>query len=1071
MDATVPVVSNGTHAHALYRVLNIVELGDDVGVSGLLAPDMFQCSDVHDIEEAFVLLTQSAYDLLLLDDNLLGDDIYIVIMELKRNYPLLPMIVFTDSLALPYQSNIIDAGADDVLMKDTSAVEVNRRIRLSLRLSDRTRHRFKKENELFEITMLTRQLHAQTLSQELIETAIKLVCSTYSLYGFAINLLENGVLRIHSGCRLSESSGDIRYTHSLREPSSKDPLIRPMYTDVIEIFDDITKDNFFIPIPNLPKAQSALVIPLRQYTDNLGTIVLFGQAGYHFETDDLSVYEILATQVAVALQNANFHQAQHQQGQVNQMLLDAWQLLLEQATARDISQTLCSLIERLPNVEHSVVWLVGETFDQTTIYMANELPGVRETFIDLLKQSSINDFIERTRQESGMIMPTTLRPGDNLRPLYRALQARQLLFLPLEDSARLIGGIVISIASDKQFGLHDIHLVRNLSIAAGQALERIMLIEEMVNKSARLEAILRSVTEGIFFVDDSESVAFCNPQVMEIIGVKPSDVLEQRWTVLIDLLAAQATDTETVRNHLYAGVNSLSKNAASRGENYPIIEFNSVETGHSVRVELVSMEDTQDAKRGWVGLVHYVHSASPSLPTTSDALKFLLSTLMTSSKQLAHALSAPTSGATPRAKINELRRRANAMVELIEQFTNFWEVDTLPANLYSRQVDLAELVETIIRSDYGALALLFDYTPVKDQFVIETDPSAVYHSLRLLLSYAVMHHEYESHAKIGVTLEDDETQLRLCFHLPQPVFPHTEELSPFEIVSLIDPQNIWEDVYPFYALIQLHQCRIWAEPLPEKGQRLILSFSKSLPAQVGEPEADGAGAPMRNPQTVMVIQGKSILTQKLANYLTEQEFELFIYKSAGEALRDASLTRLDLVVIDGLLERMDSAQVCQRIRKATQAPVVIVADSAADGQRVKGLEAGAEDYLVEPISQNELIAKINVLFKRPHLASRMEPPLELGDLRIDFARRAVYVAHKPVTLTRIEYELLHALARNVGQVLTHQMLLEAVWGPEYRGEKQYLWVHVSRLRKKLEPTAYIHNQQGIGYVLQYDDVS
>jgi two-component system KDP operon response regulator KdpE len=107
-----------------------------------------------------------------------------------------------------------------------------------------------------------------------------------------------------------------------------------------------------------------------------------------------------------------------------------------------------------------------------------------------------------------------------------------------------------------------------------------------------------------------------------------------------------------------------------------------------------------------------------------------------------------------------------------------------------------------------------------------------------------------------------------------------------------------------------------------------------------------------------------------------------------------------------------------------------------------------------------------VLFKRQHLADRTEEPLDLGDLRIDFARRAVFVNHKPVLLTRIEYDLLRTLAVNTGQVLTHQQLLEKVWGPEYRSETQYLWVNISRLRKKLEPTAYIHNQQGIGYVFQ-----
>ena len=97
-------------------------------------------------------------------------------------------------------------------------------------------------------------------------------------------------------------------------------------------------------------------------------------------------------------------------------------------------------------------------------------------------------------------------------------------------------------------------------------------------------------------------------------------------------------------------------------------------------------------------------------------------------------------------------------------------------------------------------------------------------------------------------------------------------------------------------------------------------------------------------------------------------------------------------------------------------------------------------------------------------------PLDLGDLYIDFARREVFLLNKPIELTRIEYDLLHTLAVNQGQVLTHKQLLEKVWGPEYQAETQYLWVNVSRLRKKLEPTVdsprYIHTQPGVGYVFR-----
>ena len=117
------------------------------------------------------------------------------------------------------------------------------------------------------------------------------------------------------------------------------------------------------------------------------------------------------------------------------------------------------------------------------------------------------------------------------------------------------------------------------------------------------------------------------------------------------------------------------------------------------------------------------------------------------------------------------------------------------------------------------------------------------------------------------------------------------------------------------------------------------------------------------------------------------------------------------------------------------------------------------------------MARIDVILKRVmDIPTRTREPLDLGDLYIDFARREVFLFNKPIELTRIEYDLLHTLAVNENQVLTHKQLLDKVWGPEYQAETQYLWVNVSRLRKKLEPTPdsprYIHTQQGVGYVFR-----
>jgi two-component system KDP operon response regulator KdpE len=119
------------------------------------------------------------------------------------------------------------------------------------------------------------------------------------------------------------------------------------------------------------------------------------------------------------------------------------------------------------------------------------------------------------------------------------------------------------------------------------------------------------------------------------------------------------------------------------------------------------------------------------------------------------------------------------------------------------------------------------------------------------------------------------------------------------------------------------------------------------------------------------------------------------------------------------------------------------------------------------VVDEELFARARVIINRRYIAARSREPMQFGDLYVDFAHRAVFLKNNPVELTRIEYDILYTLIINQGQTVTHKQLLTQVWGPEYLDETQYLWVNISRLRKKLEPGAdsprYIRTQPGVGY--------
>lgn len=185
-----------------------------------------------------------------------------------------------------------------------------------------------------------------------------------------------------------------------------------------------------------------------------------------------------------------------------------------------------------------------------------------------------------------------------------------------------------------------------------------------------------------------------------------------------------------------------------------------------------------------------------------------------------------------------------------------------------------------------------------------------------------------------------------------------------------------------------------------------------------------------------------------------------------EALDRASIEAPDLVVLDLKLPDMDGREVCLRLRSWSEVPLIVLSVYDDEAIKVSALDAGADDYLVKPFSAGELLARIRALRRRVRQDVR-QPVIEAGDLRIDMVHRQVTLRGSPCHLTPKEYALLTYLAVNRGKVLTHRMILNHVWGPEYVDEIQYLRVFVSLLRRKIEPDPehprYILTEVGVGY--------
>ena len=194
----------------------------------------------------------------------------------------------------------------------------------------------------------------------------------------------------------------------------------------------------------------------------------------------------------------------------------------------------------------------------------------------------------------------------------------------------------------------------------------------------------------------------------------------------------------------------------------------------------------------------------------------------------------------------------------------------------------------------------------------------------------------------------------------------------------------------------------------------------------------------------------------------------------GREALDAVYRRIpELVLLDVMMPKLDGFAVCAGIREISGVPIIMVTARGADDDKVRGLDAGADDYLSKPFNVDELLARVSAVLRRAQLPSRdrigTTEPCTMGDLHIDYDQYLVTFASRELDLTPIEYRLLAYLAQHAGRIVTHDLVLEQVWGPEYLGESHLLQVNVNRLRRKLEPDPahprYLLTKIGIGYLL------
>jgi DNA-binding response OmpR family regulator len=220
---------------------------------------------------------------------------------------------------------------------------------------------------------------------------------------------------------------------------------------------------------------------------------------------------------------------------------------------------------------------------------------------------------------------------------------------------------------------------------------------------------------------------------------------------------------------------------------------------------------------------------------------------------------------------------------------------------------------------------------------------------------------------------------------------------------------------------------------------------------------------------ILLVDDEQSIQTLLSYPLRKDGYHVTSALDGGEALQRFEEGRFDLVILDLMLPRLDGVEVCRQLRSRSQVPIIMLTAKGSETDKVAGLEVGADDYITKPFSMREFRSRVKAALRRSRMAAKTneEESIECAELTIDFSRRMVTLREKEIRLTYVEFEILGALARSPGRVLSRETLLEHVWGDSEYRDPRTVDVHIRHLREKLEgdpkEPEFLFTVRGVGY--------
>ena len=627
---------------------------------------------------------------------------------------------------------------------------------------------------------------------------------------------------------------------------------------------------------------------------------------------------------------------------------------------------------------------------------------------------------------------------------------------------------------------------------------------------AVLEGVATNMRSGLILLNREEQVAYSNPSAERLLGISLREMLEQPIFDVRKQLLSLAAHPDSARQELDRIWLHLEEEQAAdlaltdaavrwlRIQSFPVRDEPGNVLGRGVLLDDITLERASVQTRS-----ETLALAAHELKTPLAIIKGCATTLLGNTLRWDPAML--------REMLQMIDTQADRLHDVLNTLLDVWRLDAGVQQLQLSPVRIVELLGQLVeRWRKNAPRHTFVLRVPEEPLLVQCDILRIEQAVNHLLNNAVTYSPVGSTIKIHL----ETNELEAC-------------LSIIDQGIGIAPEHIERIFHRFYrvqqreerpvgsglglavvrATVEAHAGKIWAES-PGIGQGAVFTFTLPLfpPAAATTPTLSVTAAhaqttrqastspaasmldtpatsgtlplphtgPLRaNPRiNIVVVEQNPRIARYLRANLEEQQYRVHIVSQGLQFLRQLDLQEPDLVLLATGVGDISGPELLQRLREFSHIPVLMLChDSSDEDERLRYLDMGADDFVVKPFSMKELLARVRVLLRRRVSGEERatESIFTTGDLVIDFAQRQVFVQDRQVQLSRTEYKLLHTLAQNVGRVMTHELLLERVWGAEYNREVDFIWVYISRLRRKIEADPrhprYILTIPDVGYKL------